>query len=174
VSAIASFHVFPETMLRELLQAAAVAPRISPTFAERLAALFSRHKQTYPQDPYWELLQARAEEQADFQWSGWSFTHLELVLPAGVSVLGGGRADPDAIRLGALRETSVLFDHDGARRLVEQLRLVDLQPEAVVADIPEELGRDPEAAEAVVEALAAAKQWLAAVRPGTLGLLSLG
>jgi hypothetical protein len=69
-------------------------------------------------------------------------------------------------------ESSALFDHDGARRLVELLRGVSLQPETVLAEIPEELGGDE--ATAVVEALATARQWLAAVRPGTLGLLSLG
>jgi hypothetical protein len=174
VSAIASFHVFPETMLPELVQAAAVPPRISPTFTERVTALFSRRRQTHPQDPYWELLRARAEEQRECRWSGWAFAQLELVLPEGMSVLGGGRADPDATRLGELRESSALFDHDGARRLVELLRGVSLQPETVLAKISEELGGDLDAAKAVVEALATARQWLAAVRPGTLGLLSLG
>jgi hypothetical protein len=174
VSAIASFHVFPETMLPELLQAAAVPPRVSPTFTERVTELFSRRRHTYPRDPYWDLLRARAQEQPEYRWSGWAFANLELVLPEGVSLLSGGRADPDARRLGELRESSALFDHDGARRLVELLRGVNLQPETVLAEIPEELGGDLDAAKAVVEALATARQWLAAVRPGTLGLLSLG
>jgi hypothetical protein len=174
VSAIASFYAFPETMMPELFEAAAVPPRLAPTFTERVRLLFSGRKDAYPKDAYWELLRARAAEQDEYPWSGWSFTHLELVLPEGASLPDGGRADPDAARLGALRETTVLFDHDGAQWLLERLRPVVLRPEAVLDEIPDELGGDLDAARAVVEALEVARRWLAAVRPGTLGLLSVG
>jgi hypothetical protein len=45
---------------------------------------------------------------------------------------------------------------------------------SLLAEFPEELGGDEHNAEAVVDALETARRWLAAVRPGTLGLLSLG
>ena len=174
MSAIASFYVFPEAMLPELIEAAAVPPRLAPTFAERVRSLFSGRKDTYPKDPYWELLRARASEQDEYPWSGWAFTYLELVLPKGLSLLGGGLAGPDAARLGALRETTALFDYDRAQRLLDGLRPVVLRPEVLLDAIPEELGGELEAAKAVVGALEYAQRCLAAVRPGTMGLLSVG
>jgi len=164
MSAIASFYLVPDSRLAEVLAAATPAPRrwLKP-----------------PRDTFWEVLRGAGQELEPFTaGSGWVFNTLDLYLRDRHGLLYDKFGDEAASNLLSKARGSywLAIPPTGAAQLLEALNRVELSVPELVAFITSEHGSTEaaEEARAVEAALTAFKAWLAQVRAGTTGLLSVG
>ena len=163
MSAIAAFYLVQGERLGDIVAAAAPAPRgwFRPA-----------------RDTFWDLLRATSHQLQAFEWSGWVFATLDMYFQSRHGVIFDRFGDATASRqLSDARGSSwLVLPAASAAELLTALGAVECATADVTAFVAGEHGAHEAAAEAVAvqAALAALKTWLAAVSPGSVGLLHVG
>jgi len=163
MSAIASFYLVPDARLPEVMAAATPAPGrwLKPA-----------------RDTFWEVLRGAGQELEPFTaGSGWVFNTVDLYLRDRRLVFDRYGDEAASNLLSKARGSYwLVIPSTGAAQLLEELNQVELSLSELVAFITSEHGsaEAAEEARAVEAALPTFKRWLAQVRTGTTGLLSVG
>lgn len=167
MSSIATFHVLADSLRGELVAAAQGQVRqVERRF------LFLRWHVPQRHDGYWDFLRQQATEGEKFEYSGYGFSDLDLMLEE--------LFDELAVRelsdvLSKARQAFVTaYDQPSAQRLISSLGSAALTDTSVRKFLSEE-GRDPDdGAPVLLAAAEQAKRWLSQVGSGQLGLLNVG
>jgi hypothetical protein len=168
MSSVAAFYTIPRNLELDLIAASKIEQKVTTK-----GFLFLKREKVETFDMLGEFLSDFGQEQSPFEFSGHTFTYLEIFLEDNGVGLYRFEKNPESGQFRDGRDGhGSLFDVSAAKQTLEALRAAKLSNSAIQAFIKEDYPEEDTAAgaEAILNAALIMEVWLDSVKEDEIGL----